>query len=128
MATKNKLPRVLIVEDNKPIVFSLVKKLRLVNVDTLVANNGRNGLHVALAEKPDLILLDIVMPIMSGIEMLETLREDKWGRKVPVIALTNLSDPYKEKHLRALGVKDILIKADTKIEEVIKKVKKVLHK
>ena len=83
--------KILIVEDDEPIIFSLSKKLELFKtVKVLCARNGEEGLSMALVEKPDLILLDIVMPEMDGIEMLRRLRKNDWGKTVKVIILSNL--------------------------------------
>ncbi|PJA89609.1 MAG: response regulator [Candidatus Magasanikbacteria bacterium CG_4_9_14_3_um_filter_32_9] len=115
--------KILIVEDDEPIIFSLSKKLELFKtVKVLCARNGEEGLSMALVEKPDLILLDIVMPEMDGIEMLRRLRKNDWGKTVKVIILSNLSSPEREDEAKKLGIKDYIIKAEWKLENVVSKV------
>lgn len=112
----------LIVEDEDSVVYALSEKFNLTEgVKVIFANNGIDGLKKAFEEKPDLILLDIIMPKMDGIELLKKLREDEWGKKAEVIILSNLSDPNSEKKTKALGVSQYIIKADSKIEDVVRK-------
>ncbi len=125
MKTTNK--KILIVEDDQPIFYSLNKKFELIQgVKVLGAADGQEGLSVALKEKPDLILLDIILPKMNGVEMLKKLRQDNWGKDIQVIVLSNLSNLDKEHEAKALGVKDYIVKADWKIEDVVKLVKEKL--
>lgn len=89
----------------------------------LKAKNGEEALASALNEHPDLILLDLLMPVMDGITMLKKLREDAWGKEAKVMVLTNLGEEAKLKESKALGVVDYLVKADWKIEDVVQKIK-----
>jgi two-component system, OmpR family, alkaline phosphatase synthesis response regulator PhoP len=117
------MKKILIVEDDAAILFSVSKKLELIeNVQVLTAEDGEKGLATALSEKPDLILLDIVMPKMDGIEMLKKLRQDDWGKKAKVIILSNLSNSKKYAEAKKLGVTDYIIKADWKLADVAAKV------
>ncbi len=119
--------KILLVEDEEAVVFALKEKLDLLSgVEIITARDGEIGLEKAIAEKPDLILLDIIMPKMDGIEMLKKLREDDWGKTARVIILSNLSHVKKEKEAKDLGVKHYLIKTDWKIEEVMDVIKKNL--
>lgn len=93
----------------------------------LEAKNGEEGLEVALREHPDLILLDIIMPVMDGMTMLARLREDLWGKDAKVIMLTNLSDNEKVAETIAHGTYDYLVKSDWKLEDVVKKVRERLR-
>jgi len=77
-------------------------------------------------EKPALILLDIIMPRMDGITMLQKLRKTDWGQNIPVIILTNLSSPVQESAANNLNVADYLVKTDWKLSDVTNKVKKML--
>lgn len=117
---------ILIVEDEKPLVSALNAKLSHEGFSILEATDGEAGLSMALEKHPDLILLDIVMPKMDGLTMLNELRKDDWGKNVPVIVLTNLSiDESVGANMRN-NVFDYLIKTDWKIEDVVKKVKEKL--
>ncbi|MBI5221908.1 MAG: response regulator [Candidatus Magasanikbacteria bacterium] len=117
---------ILIVEDEVSLLNALRDKLTREGFVTLEAKNGEEGLEVALREHPDLILLDIIMPVMDGMTMLSKLRNDSWGKKVKVIILTNLSDTEKVSAAMAKGTFDYLVKADWKLEEVIVKIKERL--
>lgn len=88
--------------------------------------NGAEGLEVARHEHPDVILLDLVMPVMDGIAMLKKLRADPWGMDAKVIILTNLNDNAKLAEALAQGSHHYLVKANWKIEDVVGKVKEVL--
>lgn len=116
----------MIVEDDLPILNALEAKFKLEGFDVFTAANGEEGLQAALANHPDVILLDVVMPKMDGMTMLRVLRDDPWGKTAKVIFLTNLSNP--ETITEALGEKvfDYLVKSDWKIEAVVNKVKFLL--
>src|SRR3989338_8177678 len=83
---------ILIVEDEKPLRDALQHTFEAEGFEVMTAGDGRAGLTKALEKKPDLILLDIVMPKMNGTTMLSELRQNIWGRGAKVIVLTNLSD------------------------------------
>jgi len=117
--------KILIVEDETSLAKTLVKKITLAGFKAVLAFNGREGLKKFKLTQPDLILLDIDMPVMDGLTMLKKLRKTS---NVPVIILTNLSD--KEKLSQSLQFKsyDYLIKTDFSLEEVINKINEVLKR
>ncbi|MFA6365257.1 MAG: response regulator [Candidatus Paceibacterota bacterium] len=119
---------ILIVEDHIPIRLALVEKLVKHGYNTIEAKDGEEGLKVAIAKTPDLILLDLIMPRLGGMEMLEKLRkENEFGRKVPVIILTNLNPNDKiMKEVVETEPTFYLVKADWKLEDVIEKVNETL--
>lgn len=124
MTQENKV--ILIVEDEAPILTALADNLSFEGFSVLRATNGVEGLSLALAEHPDLILLDILMPQMDGFTMLEKMRTDEWGKKVPVIILTNVSENEKIAEALVDDVFEYFIKSDIKMEEVIARVKEKL--
>ena len=124
---KTTLKTILIIEDEKPTRRILKDKLKSKKFNILEAQNGEEGLRISLEKHPDLILLDIVMPIMDGMTMLRRLRKDKWGKKAQVILLTNLSDTEKIKDSTQQNVSDYLIKTNWKINDLIKKIKSKLN-
>jgi len=120
--------KILIVEDEQDLLEALVDKFTREGFKTLEARNGEEGLERALKEHPDLILLDIVMPKMDGMTMLKNLREDAWGKNVPVVLLTNLS-ATDVKIVRGVVEHEpsyYLVKSDWKIEDVVGKVRETL--
>ena len=122
-ATKNK--KILVIEDEVALLQVLVDKLTREGFAVTSARDGSMGLDLALREKPDVILLDLVMPEMTGLDVLKRLRsEGEWGKEVPVIVLTNLS--ANERLMRELNeqkLTDFLVKGEVKLEEVVRKVK-----
>lgn len=115
--------KILIVEDEVSLLALLQQKLEKEGFVVSTAKNGQEGLKVAILEHPDLILLDIVMPVMDGITMLTELRENPWGKSVPVLIMTNLTDREKMAVGVKLDVKNYLVKSDWKLKDLIEKVK-----
>lgn len=120
------LKKVLIVEDEKTLADSLKEKLISEGFDVLTAEDGIAGLDTAFQNEPDVILLDIVMPKMNGLEMLNRLRKDEWGGRVPVILLTNYGDADQIEEAKKYDVTDYVIKANVKLQDVIDRVKNIL--
>lgn len=116
----------LVIEDEESLRNAVRDKLQLEGFKVLEAKNGAEGLAVALQEHPDLILLDIIMPVVDGITMLQDLRKDAWGRDAKVIMLTNVNSNDKLSEAMAQGSYDYLVKSDHKIEEIVEVVKKKL--
>ena len=104
--------KILIVDDEAPLSKVLKDKFESTGFEVLTAKNGEEGLMKAVTQKPDLILLDIVMPRLDGMTMLKKLREDEWGKGVEVILLTNLSDNDKVRQALKNNVYDYLIKSN----------------
>lgn len=117
---------ILIVEDEKALRKALSDKLTNEGYKIIETTDGEEGLDSALREHPDLILLDIVMPNMDGITMLQKLRQDAHGKNIPVIILTNLSDAEKVQQGMENAVFDYLIKADWKLSDLVDKVNQKL--
>lgn len=121
--------KILIVEDELSLRNALRDKLSRENFAVLEAKNGEEGLEVALREHPDLILLDIIMPVMDGMTMLKKLRyENEWGKTVPVIILTNLTSDNEERMRDITNTEPsyYLVKSDWKIEDVVAKIRERL--
>jgi DNA-binding response OmpR family regulator len=122
--------RILIVEDDASLLRGLTDKFTRENFLVFFARNGVEGLSSALAHHPDVILLDIVMPQMDGLMMLQTLRtKDEWGKHVPVVFLTNLS-PDNDKIIARISEDEpayYLIKSDFLLSDVVAKVNEAIH-
>ncbi len=118
---------VLIVEDEIPMLQVLAEKLQEAGFVVSQAKDGQEGLQMAFSQHPSIVLLDILMPKMDGMEMMQKLRADSWGKDVPVIILTNVS-PDTDTTMKAIVTFQpvyYLVKSNTKLEEVIKKVNEV---
>lgn len=118
--------KILVVEDDFSLATALKNKLSKEGFLVRVARNGKSGLEAFLRYKPDLVLLDIVMPVMDGMEMLRLLRLEPSGKEARVIVLTNLNDAGKTAQAVQRGVRDYLVKSDWKMADLIKKVKEKL--
>ncbi len=120
---------ILIVEDEKSLRNAMVDILRRKNFLPLSARNGREGVELALSKHPDLILLDLIIPEMDGMTALKMIRENSWGKNVPVIILTNLSAINGHLVADALAHKPThyLVKSDWKLHDIIKKVETILE-
>lgn len=118
--------KILLVEDEQSIRDMYVFKLNGSDYDVKIAENGKVGLHLASEWHPDLILLDIMMPVMNGGVMLEKLRAEEWGASIRVIILTNLSKSEAPTVLRFLNVDRYIVKAHSTPKEVIKVIQDIL--
>ncbi len=117
---------VLIVEDEADLLEILFTELNREGFEVLTARDGIEGLRVALEERPDLILLDIVMPKKDGLAMLRELREDSWGKGAAVILLSNLDDSESITGALHKGALDYIVKSRFHTKDIVKKVKERL--
>lgn len=124
--SKNKMAKVLLVEDDTFLSGMYVKKLEMENFEVLLASDGKQGLRMIIEEIPDLILLDIILPKMSGFEILKEIKKDRKTKDIPVILLTNLGQKKDVERGFALGAKDYLIKAHFMPSEVVEKIIKTI--
>ncbi len=115
--------KILIVEDEQALGKILVDKLNNQGYVTFYEENGQNGLTMALSEHPDLIILDLMMPVMDGIEMLKNLRQDNWGKNAKVIIMTNITHDQKMEDAIKYGVYEYLVKSNWDLDDVIEKIK-----
>ncbi len=118
----------LVVEDEAQLRKRLVDKFVAEEFQTIEAADGGVGLTLALSERPDIIVLDILMPRIDGIAMLKKLREDEWGKSVPVVLLTNLT-PDSEQLNEAISTTDpafFLIKSELLPGDIVEKVRQRL--
>ncbi|HSX09184.1 MAG TPA: response regulator [Candidatus Saccharimonadales bacterium] len=121
--------KVLVIEDEAPMRDAIGDTLAQHGFTVLRCDNGKDGLDTALREHPDLLLLDIFMPKMDGLTMLETIRNDAWGHDVPVIILTNLN-PDADKTIKTIldhKPAFYLIKSNVTLEAIVSKIKEVLN-
>lgn len=117
------MSKILIVEDDIFLGDVLMQKLKTGGYDALLARDGASGLKQLKEWKPDLVLLDIILPQMNGYEVLEAKLKDPTISGVPVIVISNSGQPVEINRALALGVKDYLVKAQFDPEEVIVKVR-----
>ncbi|MBI2451120.1 MAG: response regulator [Parcubacteria group bacterium] len=118
--------RILIIEDEEILLDLLQNKLEKSGYEVMAARDGMEGLSAMEKEKPDLILLDILMPVMNGMEVLKIMHRNKILSEIPVIILSNSGQEVEVDEAVKLGAKDYLIKAEFDPDEVLEKVKKQL--
>lgn len=116
--------KILIIEDEELIIDLLEKKLIQENYEVMVTRDGVEGLEKMREIKPDLILLDIVMPKMGGFGVMEEMSKDRDLKDIPIIIVSNSGQPVELDRAKELGAKDWLIKTEFDPQEVIEKVKK----
>lgn len=116
-----------VIEDDDAIRNLYTAKLELEGFEVVSAEDGQAGLKLLEQRKPDLILLDLRMPIMNGDEMLVKLRETTWGASMRVIILTNISRAEAPSSLRVLSVDRYLVKAHHTPQQIVEVVREVLH-
>jgi DNA-binding response OmpR family regulator len=117
---------ILVIEDDQFLVNLISKKIVVEGFNVSIALDGKEGLAKAKEEKPDLILLDLLLPGMEGFEVLEKVKEDPEIFATPVIIFSNLDQRDQIERAMKLGAKDYLIKAQFTPDEIIEKVKKAL--
>jgi DNA-binding response OmpR family regulator len=120
------MPKVAIIEDDQTISQMYRFKFEAEGYQVETAENGKLGLQLAEAMKPDIILLDLMMPEMTGDEMLAKLRATSWGKTTKVIILTNMGEQEIPESVRKLGVEAVILKADMTPRQVAELVKKHL--
>jgi DNA-binding response OmpR family regulator len=115
---EEKKRKLLVVEDDEFISAIYAKKLSMEGYDVRLAENGEKALSMMIEEKPDLVLLDIIMPVMDGFETLKRIRADEKLRGVKVAVLSNLSEDKEMSQTRELGAIDYLVKANISVADL----------
>ena len=122
------MKKILIAEDEEILREVLVDRIKQGGFLTLEAVDGEEGLKMALSEHPDLILLDILMPKVDGITVLKKLREDAWGKSVPVIMLSNVSpDDNQLEEIVKNEASYYLSKVGVSMEDIVNKIQELLE-
>ena len=120
------MKKILFVEDEMALQKTFKDILKEEDYEIISALDGEIGLRLAKEEKPDLILLDLILPKLDGFELLKKLKEDPETKNVPVIVLTNLERTEDIERALELGATTYLIKANYTLKEVVKKIKKAI--
>ncbi len=127
MQTMNK-QRILVIEDSHSLSESLIDMLHFKGYETLRANNGTDGIALALNEHPDLILLDVRLPDIEGFSILRTLRENDWGKTARVLILTAADTSEEVPEDLNISESDILHKSHWGIENLATRIAEELQK
>jgi DNA-binding response OmpR family regulator len=122
------MKKIAIIEDDQAISQMYRMKFENDGYEVETAENGKIGLELVEKMKPDIILLDIMMPEMTGDEMLKKLRDEPWGKNIKVLVLTNIGEQELPKSLSTMDVLGIIMKAELTPRQVSLRVKAELEK
>ena len=120
------MPKILIIDDDAFLSSIYKQRFEADGFEVVIAVSGEDGLRMAAEKKPDVILLDLLMPRMDGFQVLERLKRDPVTSGIPVFIFTNLGQPGDIERCKSLGAAGYAIKAQTLPEETVKQVKKLL--
>ncbi len=118
--------KILVTEDDKFLVNVLLSKLSKEGFEVIHAFDGEEALAKVREKKPDLILLDLILPVKDGFDVLKELKENETTKNIPVIILSNLGQDEDVKRGQDLGADDYLIKTNLSLKEVVEKIKEHL--
>jgi len=125
---KKKKTKILIIEDEKDLLETIKIKLTQENFKVITATDGKVALEKIKKQKPNLILLDLMLPTISGEEILEKISKDPKLNKIPVIIISNSGQPVEIKNLLKHGAEDYIIKANFTIDDIIERIHNALEK
>lgn len=117
------MTKIAIIEDDSVISQMYRMKFEADGFDVQIANNGQDGVDLVKEFSPDMVLLDLQMPLMNGDEALKRIRKTDWGKMTPVMILTNLGEEEAPKDIRSLGIESYIVKADLTPRQVVERVK-----
>jgi DNA-binding response OmpR family regulator len=121
------MKKILIIEDNESYLSILTQKFTLEEFEVITAKDGEEGLKKATDNQPDIILIDLLLPKLNGIQIMEELRKTEWSKDLPLIILTNINP---DNEILATIMKNkpayYLIKPEVKLEDIVEKVRSLL--
>jgi CheY-like chemotaxis protein len=120
------MAKILVVEDDVLIARVYKTRLEADGYEVRVAGDGREGLKMLLADKPDVMLLDLMIPKVSGVEILETIRNNPGLKNLPVLVYSNLVEEESMEKVKNLQVKEFMAKANFTPDQVVAKIKQYL--
>lgn len=121
------MKKILIIEDNESYLSVLSQKFTLEGFNAITAKDGDEGTKMAFDNKPDIVLIDLLLPKKNGIQIMEELRQSEWGKNVPLIILTNVN---ADDEILPIIMKNkptyYLVKPEVKLEDIVEKVRSLL--
>ena len=121
------MTKISIIEDD-PVISQMYRmKFEADGFDVQLANNGKRGVELVKEFLPDIILLDLQMPEMNGVEALSIIRKNDWGVNIPTIILTNLGAEESPTELKTMNISSYIVKAELTPRQVVQRVKETLH-
>ena len=122
------MAKIMIIEDDSLLIKMYQTKFQLEGYEMMTATDGEQGLKLLKADKPDFLILDMMMPKLSGLELLAIIRNDPGLKDLPVFMLSNMSQPSEMEKAKALGVVEFVLKSSLTPRQVVDKVRKYLRK
>jgi len=122
------MKKILIIEDNKFLLSLLRAKFLKENFEVFEAEDGLEGIKKIEEIKPDIILLDIILPEKKGFEVMKEVKENPALSKIPIVIISNLAQPEDLEKGKKLGALAYFVKSQVSIEEIVKKIKEILAK
>lgn len=119
--------KILVIEDDELLREIYATKLSMEEFDVVTACDGADGLAKATANNPDVILVDMLMPKMTGMEFLQTYRPHTEGKRVTIIVISNKSSPKDINQARTMGARDYLIKSQHTPQDIVTKIRHYLE-
>ncbi len=118
--------KILLVEDDKPLQELYALNLKNEGYKVIQASNGQEALAKAVDEKPDLILLDIMLPEIDGLSVLDILKKTPKTESIPIVILTVLSDRETKEKCQSYEIEDFFVKSESTIPQILKRIKEIL--
>lgn len=122
------MAKIVLVEDDIYLADIYKTRLELAGYECHVANDGMAGLTLIKEVAPDLVLLDLMLPQLSGDEVLEAMRRSDWGKDIKVVMLTNISEAEAPDSLRTYGIEQYIVKANLQHNQLAETVEAILQK
>lgn len=124
--SNNKGKLILIADDDKFLTNIYEAKLKKENYEVLIARDGEQVMEVVNNQKPDLVILDYLLPIKNGLEILEEFRKDSSLKDIPVILLSNIEEEQYKDKAKKLGAIDYFVKSDTLLQSIVGRIHELL--
>ena len=121
------MKKILLIEDEGALQKSLGDTFREDGFEVLSALDGETGERLAKSEKPDLIILDLILPQKDGLEVFQALKDDPATRNIPVVVLTNLERIEHVEKVLEMGAKTYLVKSNYTLKEILEKIKSIIN-
>lgn len=121
------MKKILFIEDEQSLQKTFGDVLKKEGYKIISALDGETGLRLVKSEKPDLVVLDLVLPRIHGLEVLEEIKKDSETKKIPVIILTNIEGAKDVERALELGATTYLVKTSYALKDIVNKIKKILE-